>query len=193
MNSKKERIFICPDCGSDNITFERLYIVESDLNTKKIIYDGPATDDYDIRCQSCNFHCENIIHLTEDIVSRDEDGDIIWEEGTPAECAILVDTGRVAFKTKPKNIFCRGNIGVHIQVDPTTAFASGKEVLQPEMFERGSFIGDIDAILANRRNDVALTAMGSVSVLCLYRKELLNFFSNNPGVLLSMLHTRYIL
>lgn len=120
-----------------------------------------------------------------------EDGDLIWDEGSPAEYAILIDKGKVTFKTDPSSEFNSKNSSISILL-PVTAM-NGTSEADPDIFERGSFIGDIDALLADRKNAVALRAIGKVSVLCLYKKDLRNFFSNNPGVLLSMLHTRYIL
>eukprot|EP00924_Labyrinthula_sp_SR-Ha-C_P003810 snap_masked-scaffold_3-processed-gene-5.29-mRNA-1 protein AED:0.07 eAED:0.07 QI:0/0/0/1/1/1/3/0/1064 len=60
-------------------------------------------------------------------------------------------------------------------------------------FKRGSFVGDVDGLRDGGKNKSGLRALTDVKLLCLSRRDLQHFFVNNPGVLLSMLHTQYIL
>lgn len=71
------------------------------------------------------------------------------------------------------------------------AIAAASEA--PDEFERGAFIGDIDAMLSGDTLSTGLRAVEHCTILVLKRKALLRFFSLNPGVLLSLLHAFFIL
>ena len=65
-------------------------------------------------------------------------------------------------------------------------------LLFSQEFGRGDFIGDIDALLASGNMSSKLVAITDGVVFELRRSDLLRFFSQNPGVLLSLLHTEFI-
>ena len=56
----------------------------------------------------------------------------------------------------------------------------------------GSFIADTDALLGSSSNSVGVVAATDCTLLMIDRKDLIIFYSNNPGVLLATVHTFYV-
>jgi CRP-like cAMP-binding protein len=56
----------------------------------------------------------------------------------------------------------------------------------------GAFIADTDAILGSTANSVGVTAATDCTLLMIDRKDLIIFYSNNPGVLLATVHTFFV-
>ena len=61
----------------------------------------------------------------------------------------------------------------------------------PPSFTPGAFVGEIDAILENKPLQTTLVALEEGHVMVITKEDLLAFFTNAPGVLLSMLHTQF--
>lgn len=80
-----------------------------------------------------------------------------------------------------------------VQQSKQPHFSSNNLSIQKSyVFKRGAFVGDVDGLFYNGQNRVGLRAIGEVTLLCLMKSDLQKFFKNNPGVLLSMLHTQFI-
>ena len=60
-------------------------------------------------------------------------------------------------------------------------------------FGRGAIVLDVDALLRNGAYDFDLQAADESNVLLLHKDMLKDFFQANPGVLLSLMHARYVL
>ena len=56
----------------------------------------------------------------------------------------------------------------------------------------GAFIADTDAILGSTSNSVGVIASTDCTLLMIDRKDLIIFYSNNPGVLLATVHTFFV-
>ena len=57
---------------------------------------------------------------------------------------------------------------------------------------RGAFIADTDSLLGGTESSVGVVAAEDSTLLMIDRKDLIIFFSNNPGVLLATVHSHYV-
>ena len=58
---------------------------------------------------------------------------------------------------------------------------------------RGAFIADTDSLLGGTKSSVGVIAAEDSTLLMIDRKDLIVFFSNNPGVLLATVHSHFVL
>ena len=58
--------------------------------------------------------------------------------------------------------------------------------------QRGAFIADTDSLLGGTEISVGVVAAEDSTLLMIDRKDLIIFFSNNPGVLLATVHSKYV-
>lgn len=134
----------------------------------------------------------------------------IWRAHEPTLAAVLVDDGSVRFDraVRPRN------------TKLSQAKVTGQRATKapaPVELGPGSFVCDIDNLLCEgyarsprgrghgmlnrrltlpllhvRRNSAGLLAASRCVVLELDHEDLMRFFSRNPGVLLCVLHTNYV-
>lgn len=57
---------------------------------------------------------------------------------------------------------------------------------------RGAFIADTDSLLGGTSSSVGVIAVEDSTLLMIDRKDLIIFFSNNPGVLLATVHSHFV-
>ena len=98
-----------------------------------------------------------------------EAGEVLWREGEIADMCVLIDSGELQYEVK-----------------------DGDSIGMPDQFSRGDFVGDIDALLGVKGNSFDLRVKTGGKILVMTREDLQRFFSSNPGVLLSLLHTFYL-
>jgi CRP-like cAMP-binding protein/phosphoribosyl 1,2-cyclic phosphodiesterase len=92
-------------------------------------------------------------------------GDLLWRAGDPAEEAVLVDDARLALDG-----------------------AGGAA----EPFSLGAFLGEIDALRQGIAHRTTAKAVQDGRVFRIARPDLLRFFQDNPGVLVSFLGTSFV-
>ncbi|GMH51969.1 hypothetical protein TL16_g01128 [Triparma laevis f. inornata] len=63
----------------------------------------------------------------------------------------------------------------------------------PPMFYAGTFVGEIDALLEDKPLQTSLVTKEEGQAMIISKKDMLDFFTNAPGVLLAMLHTQFIM
>jgi len=108
-------------------------------------------------------------------------GEEVWREGMDATIAVLIDTGVFKFKKSRKSQRRRApSVFRHLGPPPPPAFTSG------------FFVGEIDALLENKALQTTLVAAEEGFVMVCTKDDLLEFFTNAPGVLLAMLHTQFV-
>jgi CRP-like cAMP-binding protein len=112
-----------------------------------------------------------------------EQGEYVWEEGGPATIACLIDSGKFKFVTAKNKGMRRRAPSVFRHLGPPP----------PPQFMPGSFVGEIDALLEDKPLQTTLCAKEAGQVMLISKEDLLEFFTNAPGVLLAMLHTQFVL
>tara|TARA_B110000305_G_scaffold208874_1_gene241437 strand:+ start:373 stop:984 length:612 start_codon:yes stop_codon:yes gene_type:complete len=106
----------------------------------------------------------------------------VWREGQDATIAVLVDSGTFKFKKARTSQRRRApSVFRHLGPPPQPAFNSG------------TFVGEIDALLENKPLQTTLVATEDGFVMVCTKADLLDFFTNAPGVLLAMLHTQFVM
>ena len=112
-----------------------------------------------------------------------EQGEYVWEEGGPATIACLIDSGKFKFVAAKNKGMRRRAPSVFRHLGPPP----------PPQFMPGSFVGEIDALLEDKPLQTTLCAKEAGQVMLISKEDLLEFFTNAPGVLLAMLHTQFVL
>src|SRR5581483_4412455 len=97
------------------------------------------------------------------------EGDILWRAGEPAVHAYILDEGRIAL-----------SVGA----------SGGSKRLEP--FHPGAFLGEVDALREGRPCSSTARAVEAGRAFRIARADLIRFFNENPGVLLSFLGTRFV-
>jgi len=77
----KKNLFICPKCGSEKVTYKKIYEIHKDLNTSEVLFDGTLTSDYSVKCRICDYETEDLSELNEEQVVIDNQGNVIWRKG----------------------------------------------------------------------------------------------------------------
>jgi CRP-like cAMP-binding protein/glyoxylase-like metal-dependent hydrolase (beta-lactamase superfamily II) len=90
-------------------------------------------------------------------------GEALWRAGEPATNAFIIDEGAVAIEGAP---------------------------LEP--FRSGAFLGEVDAIRDGKLAPSTARVIEAGRVFRISRGDLLAFFGENPGILLSFLGTRFV-
>ena len=126
-----------------------------------------------------------------------EQGQPVWSAGEQATCAVLVDSGAVRFSSDPRLVGLGeeedgGRYPARVTGD------SGRRKRRPRTpmpftMTRGAFLADVERAVERRREPRVAVATCETVVHVLQRKDVLHFFSSNPGVLLSVLHTHFII
>ncbi|GMI09183.1 hypothetical protein TrRE_jg9818 [Triparma retinervis] len=112
-----------------------------------------------------------------------EEGEYVWEEGGPATVACLIDSGLFKFVTAKSKGGRRRAPSVFRHLGPPP----------PPQFLPGCFVGEVDAFLEDKPLQTTLCAKEAGQVMLISKDDLLEFFTNAPGVLLAMLHTQFVL
>ncbi len=94
-----------------------------------------------------------------------EAGTELWSHGEPADSAFIIDAGTVVIEGTSR---------------------------MPEPFSRGAFVGDVDALREDQPHATTARAMDDVRVYVISRADLVEFFEQNPGVMLSFLGARFV-
>lgn len=110
-----------------------------------------------------------------------EKGKVIWQAGSLADGAILVANGAL------KPTFQQSKD--HDSGDCETPQDTEAEIL----FERGAFILDSDALLNGKAHEFDLCAEKDTTFFQMNKNDLLEIFQNNPGFLLALMKSRYML
>jgi hypothetical protein len=140
-------------------------------------------------------------------------GQHLWRAGDAANFAVLVQTGSLA---SPEPVLAQkhdGRLRTHSDTAAQAAAAAqddAKGDAYPEplpeeimdesrtysartSFGRGAVVLDVDALLRDSAYDFELFAGEDSNLLLLSKEVLKEFFQANPGVLLSLMHARYVL
>lgn len=121
------------------------------------------------------------------------EGEYIWRAHEVATCALLVDEGSVRFDRviRPRATTRAGSASGG---PASVSISSPKRArhVAPEELGPGAFVGDVDALLHEDEQRVGLLAASRCVVLELEREDLMRFFSRNPGVLLALMHSYYV-
>jgi len=109
-------------------------------------------------------------------------GEEVWIEGEEASVAVLIDSGTFKFQKRRQSGRRRApSVFRHLGPPP------------PPAFYAGAFVGEIDALLETKPLQTTLVASEEGQVMIITKEDLLEFFTNAPGVLLTMLHTQFIM
>ena len=83
-----------------------------------------------------------------------------------------------------------GSLGLPVRKLKTTNKRSTSFKVPP--MTRGAFIADTDSLLGGTETSVGVSAAEDSTLLMIDRKDLIIFFSNNPGVLLATVHSHFV-
>lgn len=93
-------------------------------------------------------------------------GEVLWRIGAPPSEAYLLDEGAVAIE------------------------AEGRKGLAP--FHAGAFLGEVDSLRTGAPCESTARVVEDGKVFRISREDLVRFFSQNPGILVSFLGTRFV-
>lgn len=92
-------------------------------------------------------------------------GDVLWRAGEPSTAAFIVDDARVLLE---------GPLGC------------------PDPFETGAFVGEVDAIRGSEPLQTTARVVSTGRIFWIERDDVVRFFQDNPGLLVSFLGTRFV-